>query len=139
MTSLARRVYHILSNKWTEDNFICDVWRSKKWTEVTSGDIVKVNRTATKPLKLKERGIYPNMIGVHSLQAGRAMSLKLMGYKDYTIRKFGLWTSDTWTMYIQSQIAKLLEGVAQKMSTPYRIKIFILLIPLNDNNGSIEN
>ena len=46
------------------------------------------------------------------------MALKIMGYKDSTIRKLGWWISDTWQMYIHSQIAKLLEGVSQKMSTP---------------------
>ena len=46
------------------------------------------------------------------------MALKIMGYNDSTIRKFGLWTSDTWQMYIHSQISKVSEGFLQKMSTP---------------------
>ena len=32
------------------------------------------------------------------------MELTIMGYKDSTIRKFSRWTSDTWQMYIHSQI-----------------------------------
>ena len=58
------------------------------------------------------------MIGAHSLRAGGAMALKIMGETDSTIRKFGRWTSDTWMMYIHSQISQLYKGVAQKMSTP---------------------
>ena len=41
-----------------------------------------------------------------------------MGYKDSTIRKIVFWTSDTWQVYTHIQIEKLLEGIAQKMSTP---------------------
>ena len=52
MEDLARRVYHILSNKGTEDNIICDLWSIKTWTEVTSGDIVQAVRTTAKPIKL---------------------------------------------------------------------------------------
>ena len=96
MAALARRVHHILSNKGTEDNMICGIWHNKAWTEVTSGDTFKAARSAAKTLRLQERGIDPNMIGAHSLQAGGAMALKIMEYKDSTIRKFGLWTSDTW-------------------------------------------
>jgi len=46
------------------------------------------------------------------------MALKIMGYSDSTISKFGCWTSGMWMMYIHIQISKLYEGVAQKMSTP---------------------
>ena len=46
------------------------------------------------------------------------MALKIMGYADSTMRKFGRCTSDTWMMYIHSQISKLYEGMAQKMITP---------------------
>ena len=46
------------------------------------------------------------------------MSLKLSGHSDSTIRQFGRWTSDTWMMYIHSQISTLYEDVAAKMSTP---------------------
>ena len=50
------------------------------------------------------------------------MALKIIGYKDSTIRKFGRWTLDTWQIYIHSQITKLSEGVTQKMITtiPYQ-------------------
>ncbi len=70
-----------------------------------------------KMLKLHNNGYDPDMVGAHSLRAGGAMALKLMGYKDSDIRKFGRWTSDTWQMYIHSQIGQLSDGVAQKMST----------------------
>ena len=118
VAALARRIHHILSNGGRETNLICDVWERDTWTSVHSSKIVSAVRMASKALKLHERGIDPDMIGAHSLRAGGAMALKIMGYKDSTIRAFGRWTSDTWLMYIHSQISKLHEGVAQKMSTP---------------------
>ena len=45
------------------------------------------------------------------------MDLKITGYNDSTIRKFGRWTSDTWQMYIHCQISKLYKGVEKKMIT----------------------
>ena len=118
VAALARRVHHILSSGGTDSNIICDVFKDSAWTSVESSDIVRAVRAASKALKLHEAGIDPDMIGAHSLRAGGAMALKIMGYSDSTIQKFGRWTSDTWQMYIHSQISKLYEGVAQKMSTP---------------------
>lgn len=68
---------------------------------------------------------------MHSLRAGGGamMALKLTGYNDSDIQKFGRWTSNTWQMYIHSQIGKLPwsacdGGIAAKMSTH-----MIILIP----------
>ena len=67
VTALACKLYQILSNKWTEENLLCDVWYREAWTEVTSRDIVKAVRAAAKTFKLQEGLIDPKMIGVHSL------------------------------------------------------------------------
>ena len=118
VASLARRVHHILINGGTEDQLICDVYEKDVWVEIHSSEIVDAVRMSDKSLKLKDRGIDLDLIGDHSLRAGREMSLKIMGYTDSEIRKFGRWKSYTWMMYIHSQISKLYIGVAQKMSTP---------------------
>ena len=117
VAAVARRVHHIISNDGKGENLICDVCINNKWHSVESSEIVGAVRTAAKSLKIQDKGIDPDLIGAHSLQAGGAMALKIMGYNDSTIRKFGRWKSDTWQMYIHSQISKLYEGVAQKMST----------------------
>jgi hypothetical protein len=117
VASVARRVHHILSNGGSGENLICDVCINNTWHSIEGSEIVSAVRTAAKALNLQDKGIEPDMIGAHSLRAGGAMALKIMGYNDSTIRKFGRWTSDTWQMYIHSQISKLYEGVAQKMST----------------------
>ena len=50
--AIACRVHHKLINKGTKDNILCDTRRIKARTEVTSGDIVRAVRTASKPFKL---------------------------------------------------------------------------------------
>ena len=97
---------------------LCDVFQDDALISVQSSEIVIAVRNAAKALKLHDKSIAPDMIGAQSLRAGGPMALKIMGYADSTIRKFGRWTSDTWMMYIHSQISKLSQGVAQKMSTP---------------------
>ena len=127
VAALARRVHHILSNGGIEANLICAVCIEKKWTSVESSHIVALVRLTAKSLKLHVQGIDPDLIGAHSLRAGGAMALKIWGFKDSTIRKFGRWSSDTWQMYIHSQICQLYEGVADKMSQhiPFKNIAFI--------------
>ena len=127
VAALARRVHHILANGGTESKLICDTCTDKNWMSVESSHIVAIVRLAAKSLKLQIQGIDPDLIGAHSLRAGGAMALKIWGYKDSTIRKFGRWSSDTWQMYIHSQIAQLYEGVAEKMSQhiPFKNIAFI--------------
>ena len=50
------------------------------------------------------------------------MALKIQGFNDSTIRKLGRWKSDTWQMYIHSQIDQIYQGVAAAMSTPITFK-----------------
>ena len=83
MASLERRVHRILSNKVTEDNMLYNVSQSKLWTEVTREDIVRELKTASKTLKLQDRGIDSDMVGAHSLRSGGAMAIQIMRYKYY--------------------------------------------------------
>jgi len=106
--ALAHRVYHILSNGGSDRQLLCDVFQDNAWILVQSSEIVITVRNAAKELKLHDRGINPDMIGAHSLRAGGAMALKIMGYTDSTIRKFGRWTSDTWMMYIHRDLLELM-------------------------------
>ena len=57
------------------------------------------------------------------------MALKLEGYKDSTIRKLGRWKSDTWQMYIHTQIDKIHQGVAASMSKPHAFKNIAFIEP----------
>ena len=118
MASLARGVHHILSNGGTGDWIVYNVYDKYFWVEIHSSEIVGAVIMAGKSLKLQDRVIDPDLIGSHYFRAGGAMALKIMGYAESTINKFGHWTSDTWIMYTHSQISELYEVVAQKMSTP---------------------
>jgi len=131
VVTVARRVHHIISNGRNGENLICDVCINNKWHSVESKEIVGAVRTAAKSLNLQDKGIDPDLIGAHSLQAGGAMALKIMGYNDSTIRKFCRWTSDKWRMYQHSQISKLYEGVAQKMSTHFAFHNIAFIQPMN--------
>ena len=88
------------------------------WSHVTANDLIVSIRLAAASLRLQDTGIDPDLIGVHSLRAGGAMALKLHGYKDTTIKKFGRWSSLTFLEYIHNQIAHLSSGVAASMSIP---------------------
>ena len=114
VAALAKQVHHILSNGGSDSYLLCDVWQNEAWASITSSEIVQAVRMAAKALKLQDRSIDPDMIGSHSPRAGGAMALKIMGESNLSIRKFGRWTSDTWMMYIHSQISQLYKGVAQK-------------------------
>ena len=106
MAYLARRVNHILSNGGIKYQLICDIYDKDVWVEIHGSNIIGAVRISVKYLKLQDRGIDLYLIGAHSLCAGGAMALKSMGYAGSKIRKFCPWTSDTWMMYIHSQISK---------------------------------
>jgi hypothetical protein len=115
--ALARRVHHVLSNKGTTDNLLCDVWLHNSWYQITPHDMIVPLRAAVSSTNLARNGITPELIGVHSLRAGGAMALKLTGSTDTTIMKMGRWTSLTFLNYIHEQIAHLSADISQQMST----------------------
>lgn len=78
-------------------------------------------RKAVKELNLDKGGIGPDLIGVHSLQAGGAMALKLHGASDTTI--IGCWTSLTFLKYIHNQIAYISKDLSTKMGS--HVKFFL--------------
>lgn len=55
-------------------------------------------------------------IGSHSLRSGGAVALHLAGLDHTTIKKLGRWSSDTYLLYIQTQVANLTHGVASRMT-----------------------
>jgi hypothetical protein len=85
-------------------------------TSVTARDVRSALRGATATAFLMGENIDPNAVGSHSLRSGGAMHLKLAGYDKMTIKKLGRWSSDTYLIYIQSQIANLNEGISHRMA-----------------------
>ncbi len=65
-------------------------------------------------LGLDKAGIDTDLIGAHSLRAGGAMALKLMGGSDTVIMKQGRWSGLTFLMYIHNQIAHLSYDLSKK-------------------------
>lgn len=89
---------------------------SGRVTTVTAGEVRVALRGATAAALLLGENIDPNTVGSHSLRSGGAMHLKLAGYDEMTIKKLGRWSSDTYLIYIQSQIANLNDGIARRMA-----------------------
>eukprot|EP00957_Ditylum_brightwellii_P192328 14641234-Ditylum_brightwellii.AAC.1 len=69
-------------------------------------------------LALHKKGIDPDLVGVNSLQTGRAMAVKLHGHSKTTITKQGQWSSLTFLMYIHEKIAHLSKDITKDMNTP---------------------
>ena len=65
---------------------------------------------------LEAQGFDISRVGSHSLRSGGAMALRLAGYNDDTIKKLGRWSSNTYLIYIQTQVALLSQGVALLMA-----------------------
>ena len=84
---------------------------------VTATDMITSIRTSVKELKLDQAGIDPDIVGVHSLRAGGAMSLKLHGHSDTTIMKQGRWSGLTFLQYIHNQIGHLSKNLSTTMAT----------------------
>ena len=69
-------------------------------------------------LKIHHSGINPDLVSVHSLLVGGAMSLILHSEINTTIMKIGRWYRITFPIYINNQIGNISKGVSQKMSRP---------------------
>ena len=87
-----------------------------KLCQVRARAILALVRLAASSCHLAERGYDMTRIGTHSLRSGGAMALKLAGYDHDMIRKLGRWNSDTYLLYIQTQIGSLTAGVARSMA-----------------------
>ena len=116
--ALARRVFHILSNGVDGNSLLCEfIADSGDWDCIQSSDIVHHVRLMARVLGIDKDGLDIDLIGAHSLRAGGAMALKLMGVADTIIMKMGRWLGLTFLMYIHNQIAHLSCDLSKKMST----------------------
>ena len=82
---------------------------------VTAKDMRLTLKQAATRDNLPARGFSIDRIGNHSLRSGGAVALKLAGYDSDIIKKLGRWSSNTYLLYIQSQIANLTTGIATQM------------------------
>lgn len=87
---------------------------------VTANDIRAAVRQSVELDHLEAQGYDASRIGSHSLRSGGAIALRLAGYDSDMIKKLGRWSSNTYLIYIQSQIAQLTAGVAEGMRQPLR-------------------
>lgn len=85
-------------------------------------DINKAIKNAVTALNLDQKGLLPELVSSHSLQANRAMAMHLNGVSDTKIQKLGRWSDRLWLDYIHSQIACFLKGVSTSMSIHHNFR-----------------
>eukprot|EP00957_Ditylum_brightwellii_P056719 4298366-Ditylum_brightwellii.AAC.1 len=61
----ALQIHHILKNGGTDDTFICMYSDGNGFTTVTPGDMILMLHKAVTSLQLSEKGIDPDLIGIH--------------------------------------------------------------------------
>ena len=81
--ALAHVVHTILQYGGTTNTLLCAYKRSNTWEHLQSADMIMVERTTTKQLKLNHQGIDPDLFGSHLLRVGGAMALKIHGCDVY--------------------------------------------------------
>jgi hypothetical protein len=89
---------------------------NNKLQQVTSAEIQSAIQIGATHDNLVAQGYSLDRIGTHSLRSGGAMHLKLAGYDNDIIQKLGRWSTNTYLLYIQTQIGQLTAGVAQRMA-----------------------
>ncbi|GFH56601.1 hypothetical protein CTEN210_13077 [Chaetoceros tenuissimus] len=136
VAELNEKVHHLLSNRGNKSQLLSYYWddASKQWQTVTPKDMITEIRTCIKILGLDKAGIDPDLVGVHSLRADGAMTLKLAGIDDIMIMKMGHWSGLTFTMYIHNQIGHLSKGLAEKMATTHDFTNIAAIEPTNGNS-----
>jgi integrase len=113
VSALARRVKAIKSFDMPPDTPLSFVSPGR---HVEAASIVQAVRASAIRTGLPAKGYDTNRVAAHSLRASGAMALRLAGYTDGEIMKFGRWRSTTFLTYIHSQIGALSRGVATRMS-----------------------
>eukprot|EP00957_Ditylum_brightwellii_P098777 7524520-Ditylum_brightwellii.AAC.1 len=117
INTLAHCVYHILHKGGTQESLLCEAHTKAGCTQITPLNMIVVLQQSVQNLGLHKASIDPNLIGAHSLYAGRAMALKLNRQSNITIMKLGHWSSLTFLMYIHNQIGHLSKDLSSKMRT----------------------
>jgi hypothetical protein len=113
--ALARRFHASrLAAPEDSDALLC-LYAKNKW--VLARNIGQVLHRAAFRTEIWKNGFDIHRIGPHSLRASGAMQLKLNGVDIALIKKLGRWSSDTWELYLHSQISCLTTGVSTLMAT----------------------
>ena len=91
-----------------------------KTRQVTATNMRNLLRQSAAAHGLEACGFDLARVGTHSLRSGGAMALRLAGHDDATIKKLGRWSSNTYLIYIQTQVAQLAQGVSAAMARRLR-------------------
>lgn len=120
-TSLVKALAHLASNilrdfKGNQHTPLSQYKNKKGETKhVCASHINEAIRNLAEATALYQQGFLKKQISSHSLPAGGAMSLKLNGIDRDTIKKCGRWSSETFLVYIHSQVGAFTAGLSTKM------------------------
>lgn len=89
-------------------------------TQVSAQDIRDAVLTGAIGDNLVASGYDLTRLGSHSIRAGGAVQLKILGYDSDIIKKLGRWSGATYLRYIQTQIGQVTSGIAALMARPIR-------------------
>ena len=88
---------------------------------VIAKDISSALKFAATKLDYPNERIIPiDRIDTHSIRAGGANALSLMGYKEHQIQKMGRWRGKTFKEYISDCLSNFTDGMSKAMSTPLK-------------------
>jgi len=89
---------------------------SLSWQYVRSKDMVSAVQDAIPLCGDDTTGYKEEDVGSHSLRSGGATALYINGFDAMAIQRAGRWTSDTFMMYIHSQLDVVSRGLSEAMA-----------------------
>ena len=118
VVAAAQRFLHLRHHQAPLDTPICTYYATSVTaaSSVTGREITSTLRHCAAKMGYQRMGLYPHEIGSHSLRSGGAMTLKLAGISDSTIKIIGRWRTDAFLVYLQGQVATFTQGVSTAMS-----------------------
>ena len=114
--TVIRRIKHIHDHT-TDQNTILGTYFTATYPTgraLTAADMNIAVTSSVSELGLEQNGLHCNHVGSHRLRAGGATVMHLHGIRHNTIKKMGLWSSDTFLMYVYEQISDFSKNVFSK-------------------------
>ena len=93
-------------------------------SKVSAKNVIDHLRLGAGLAGLQQSGYDLSLVGTHSLRASGAVHLHAQGFDDVTIMKLGRWSSNTYLIYIQTQLSTFTRGISQAMAST--LKFFVV-------------
>ena len=101
--------------EFSDDTPVCAFWDGKRVILLSSDVVREKLRTVVDLMGEVVLGFSQDEAGLHSIQAGGAMAMFLLGICEIIIQRVGRWSSFAFLEYIREQVECFTAGVSQKM------------------------